>query len=367
MAAIVRVAEDDGLGLAAVSNQTTERFRRWFWRPPRVHGDVILDRRVSSLELFYDLVYVVVISQATYQLAQGITVRSLLEFVVIFSMIVVAWVNGSFYLELHGREDGRTRALVFVQMGILAVLAVYTGSAGHEGGQPFAIVYAAFLVVMTFAWYGVRRQDRRYRPEFLPVTARYQALLIGSLVLLVPSAFLSDDLRLVVWAVYSTAWLVAFWVLDRLRTTGLPIALTPTDSLVERFGTFTIIVLGEVVLGVVSGISQGQHDLTTIGTGVVALLVGFGLWWIYFDLVGNRLPRMGHSVVDWVLSHFPITLSIAAGGAAVVSLIAHAHEPATPPETAWLLSGAVALGWSPRSSRCGPWPTRTGSPRSTGR
>lgn len=49
-------------------------------------------------------------------------------------------------------------------------------------------------------------------------------------------------------------------------------------------------------------------------------------------------------MVDWVLSHFPITLSIAGGGAAVVSPIAHAHEPATPPETAWLLSGAVALG-----------------------
>jgi low temperature requirement protein LtrA len=73
-----------------VSNQTADRFRRWFWRPPRVHGDVILDRRVSSLELFYDLVYVVVISQATHQLAQGITVRAVLDFAVIFSMIVVA-------------------------------------------------------------------------------------------------------------------------------------------------------------------------------------------------------------------------------------------------------------------------------------
>jgi low temperature requirement protein LtrA len=245
---------------------------------------------------------------------------------------------------LHGREDGRTRSLVFVQMGILAVLAVYTGSAGHDGGQPFALVYGTFLTVMMLAWNGVRRQDRRYRPEFLAVTGRYQALLIGSLLVMVPSAFLSDDLRLLVWAVYSAAWLVAFWVLDRARRAGLPITIAPTESLVERFGTFTIIVLGEVVIGVVAGMSQGQHDLTTIGTGVIALLVGFGLWWIYFDLVGNRLAREGHGVVDWVLSHFPITLSIAGGGAAMVSLVAHAHDAVTPLETAWLLSGAVALG-----------------------
>jgi hypothetical protein len=45
-----------------------------------------------------------------------------------------------------------------------------------------------------------------------------------------------------------------------------------------------------------------------------------------------------------VLSHFPITLSIAAAGAAIVSLVAHAHDASAPVETAWLLAGAVALG-----------------------
>ena len=45
-----------------------------------------------------------------------------------------------------------------------------------------------------------------------------------------------------------------------------------------------------------------------------------------------------------MLSHFPITLSIVAAGAAIVSLIGHAHDPRAPAETAWLLAGAVALG-----------------------
>jgi hypothetical protein len=45
-----------------------------------------------------------------------------------------------------------------------------------------------------------------------------------------------------------------------------------------------------------------------------------------------------------MLSHLPITLSITAAGAAIVSLVEHAHDPVTPAATAWLLSGSVALG-----------------------
>ena len=56
------------------------------------------------------------------------------------------------------------------------------------------------------------------------------------------------------------------------------------------------------------------------------------------------LPRNGPALTNWVLSHFPIALSIVAAGAAIVSLIGHAHVARAPAETAWLLSGAVALG-----------------------
>jgi low temperature requirement protein LtrA len=83
----------------------------------------------------------------------------------------------------------------------------------------------------------------------------------------------------------------------------------------------------------------------TIATGMIALAVGFGFWWIYFDVVGGRLPKPdGRALANWILGHYPITLSIAAAGAAMVSLIEHAHDDSTPGPTSWLLSGAVALG-----------------------
>src|SRR4029077_15699044 len=158
------------------------------------------------------------------------------------------------------------------------------------------------------------------------------------------SIFLPAELRFAVWAIFTGAWVFLLLVMGRSQV-GLGRGMTPTDSLVERFATITIIVLGEVVFGVVDGLSQSTHDVTTISTGMVALAVGFGFWWIYFDVIGGKLPKPdGRALANWILSHYPITLSIAAAGAGMVSLIENAHQDSTPGPTAWLLSGAVAVG-----------------------
>ena len=320
------------------------RFKRWFWRPPRPHGETIPDRTVSVLELFYDLVYVAVIGQAAHQLAEHVSARGFVEFGVVFALVWIAWVNGSIYLELHGRDDGRTRSIVFIQMGIVALLAVFTAGAAEDSGSGFAIVYAVLLAVLALIWDTIRRQDRQLRPEYVPVTGRYVTGTAVSAAVIFASAFLPAEPRLVVWAGFAVAWMVVLLLLVGLSLQNRQLDLAPTDSLVERFGLFTIIVLGEVVFGVVDGLSVAERDLKTIATGVLALLLGFGFWWMYFDVIGRRLPRNdGRYLAIWMLSHFPITLSIVAGGAAMVSLIEHAHDASTPAETAWLLGGAAAL------------------------
>ena len=326
-----------------MTSEIPRRFKRWFWRPPRAHGQVIADRQVSVLELFYDLVYVAVIGQAAHHLATHVTVGGVAEFAVVFALIWIAWINGSLYLELHGREDGRTRSLVFVQMGILVLLAVFTAEAAAGGGWGFAVVYAIYQVVQTGLWYSVWRQDRRDDSEFLAQTGAYVAGMGVSAAVIGASALLAATPRLLVWAGLGVAWVVGIVLAARSARVGL--GLTPTDSLVERFGLFTIIVLGEVILGVVDGLSGATRDAKTITTGMLALWLGFGFWWIYFDLVGRRLPKANRvALATWVLSHLPITLAITAAGAGMVSLIGHAHDARTPAGTSWLLAGAVATG-----------------------
>ncbi|MEL7210942.1 MAG: low temperature requirement protein A, partial [Actinomycetota bacterium] len=111
----------------------------------------------------------------------------------------------------------------------------------------------------------------------------------------------------------------------------------------ERFGLFTIIVLGEVVVGVVDGLSEASRGARTIATGVIGLTIGFGVWWNYFDFVGRRPPRPGPVTRGaWNLGHMPLWLSIAAGGAGMVSLVEHATDARTPAATSWLVTGSVA-------------------------
>lgn len=318
---------------------TVNRFRDWFWRPPRAHGDIIHDRVVSPVELLYDLVYVAAISQAARQLAVEVSTAHLIEFALVFTMIWLAWVNGSLYLELHGRDDGRTRSYVFVQIGILALLAVFAASATGGDGTQFALVYAAFLAVMTWLWQSVRGQDSA---EFMGITRRYVLVMIASTVTILVSAFLPPDLRLAVWGLYAVAFIGFYGALGLTQQFGR--GVIPTHSMAERFGLFTIIVLGEVVIGVVDGLSHTNRDLLTIATGMAALGIGLGFWWVYFDIIGGRLPRhTSRSVVGWTMIHLPITLSIAAAGAGMVSLLEHAHDAQTPAATAWLISGAVAV------------------------
>jgi len=123
-----------------------------------------------------------------------------------------------------------------------------------------------------------------------------------------------------------------------------PHAFSITDALIERFGLLAIIVLGETLTGVVTGLAGEPISALTLSVGLVAVVVGFGAWWTYFDFAGHRRPKPNRAAsVQWMLSHLPLTAAIAAMGAAMVSLITHAHDSRTPAATAWLLSAGAAV------------------------
>jgi hypothetical protein len=134
-----------------------------------------------------------------------------------------------------------------------------------------------------------------------------------STALMVASAYLPGVPRLIVWAVLVAGWIVVLLLMGRSRI-ALSRGVTPTDSLVERFGTFTIIVLGEVVFGVVEGLSRATRDLETIFTGMIALVVGFGLVRLGIPPNGEEL---GRSVVFLLMTvaYGGVWLAVAGTGA----------------------------------------------------
>ena len=314
--------------------------RRWFLRPPRPHGEVIEDRTVSFLELFYDLVYVVLIGQIAHTLAEDVSWSGVVDFAVVFGLIWIGWFNGTQFHELHGREDGRNRSFIFLQMGILTVLAVFTGHAASTDGEPFALTYAILLAVLLWQWFSVYRTDS---PEYRPGAFRYLAGLVVAIAALLASAGMEDDARVAVWAAIVVGS-IALVVVYMLRSSDDSLGIQATPSMAERYGLFIIIVLGEVVVGIVDGLlAVDDLDFRTVATGVLGLSIAFGFWWTYFDYVGRRLPRQdGGSLVLWLYSQLPIALAVAAAGAGMVSLIEHAADARTPEPSSWLLAGSVS-------------------------
>ncbi len=325
-----------------LSWESAAAFRRHFWKPPRAHGDVIEGREVSFLELFYDLVYVVVVAQAAHHLAGGVTWAGVGRFAVVFGLIWLAWINGAVYHDLHGRAEGRTRTYVFLQMGILALLAVFTGEATAGDGPAFAVVYSVFLFLLGWLWYSVRRQDD---PALRPATTPYIAGVLVSATVVGASALLPDGARLAAWALVVFGWLAGITLLDWRSGATRDTSTNASESMIERFDLFTIIVLGEVVVGVVNGIADAGRTPIAVVTGILGLGIGFAYWWSYFDLVGARRVRSKRGAFSrWLVGHLPVTMTIAATGAVMVSMVEHASEGHAPAPAPMVLSLSVAVG-----------------------
>jgi len=115
-----------------------------------------------------------------------------------------------------------------------------------------------------------------------------------------------------------------------------------TGSLVERLGLFVIIVLGEVIVGSVTGMAELEElDLDGAAVGMLGVLVAIGLWWIYFDLVSLREPISRYSQL-WLNLHFPLVVAITAGGAGVLNTVGRPSGD-LPDAVRWLLVGAMSV------------------------
>jgi low temperature requirement protein LtrA len=299
-------------------------FRLW-WQKPRSAAEQ-LDRQVSFLELFYDLVYVALIAQIAHDFAHHMNPVGLRNFIALFIIVWWAWINGTLYHELHGNNDIRTRVFTFLQMFAVVAMAIFAHDAVGKNFDGFAISYAFFQLILIYLWWRTGVHDPNHRDLSIP----YVIIFLINTALFAGSVFVESDLRY--WM-----WLMAMGLSIILPLSGILISnknetaraqmqevMDISPSLVERFGLFSIIVLGEIVVAVVAGTSSVKVDLHI---GIIALLgtlTGIGLWWLYFDLVSHRKPKKGYwKFALWYYIHLPLTGGIVTVGASLISIIEH--------------------------------------------
>jgi low temperature requirement protein LtrA len=320
------------------------RFRDW-WQPPRRAGDRIEHRQVTFLELFYDLVYVVIIAELSHALSAHLSWKALGEFAFMFVVVWWAWFNGTSYTDLHGQNDIRTRSFTFLQMLSVVAMAVFAHDALGETSVGFALSYAIFQLILTYMWWRTGVYDENHRPLSRP----YSFAFLITTILFVASIFISIPLRFYLWGI--SLFISLLLPLNTLRIgkndpiaqAEIDIVMDITPSLVERFGLFNIIVLGEIIVGVVVGVTDNHHLTWSLAAqAIIGTLLAIILWWNYFDFVSHRIPTKGvWNVSRWFYLHLPLTMGITVVGASILNIIHHTDGHIDSKAT-WFLSLALA-------------------------
>lgn len=257
-------------------------FSIW-WGPPKEFVTKREDRRVSWLELFYDLVYVIAIARITEHLAHDVSVNGFIENICLFVLVFWGWLNGSLHHDLHGNQGLRTRLMMLWQMMIIAAFAITLDKTHHDYTN-VTIVFMIMQLFITYQWLSVGFYDKVHRRYSWPYTIMFLisfGLMAVSLV--VPHTWFAVLFPLIVICNY----LPPFIAHRLLRRASLDLNLS--SSMFERLGLLTIILFGELVLGVVNGISNIETlDFTDWLNFALGISLVFGLWWIFFTMISRR-------------------------------------------------------------------------------
>lgn len=314
-----------------------------WWGPPRNFDDRKNERKISWLELFYDLVYVAAIAQLTHHLAAHPGWHELLYSFLVFSLVFWSWVNGSQYYDLHGNDSIRTRILTFWQMLCMAAVAITINDAFEGRHHYFAIAFLAIQALITYLWWSVGLYDPSHRVFNKYYTFNY-LIAFG---LLFTSIFTSHSTATVLWIIallfnLTPSLTGARTIVTVLKQRGQ--VFSASAALIERFGLFTIIVLAESILGIVTGIAEARDKSPAAWVAFfVAVLIAFLLWSIYFDMTSEQESKKGYGYLQGLIFlHYPLLASFGVVGACMKILLADMTTGGQQ-LVQWIFCGALAI------------------------
>lgn len=296
------------------------RMQRVLGRDPHEIG-----RAATTLELLFDLVFVVAISQAADQLARLLAQGHLLAAVggYAFSMFAAlwAWVNFSWFSSAFDTDDWLHRIATMVQMvgatifgfGIPAVFHSIDTGAGIDNGVMVA-GYVVMRIALVFQWLRAARQSPPYRKTCLTYAVSIVLAQAGWVAM---AAMPLTVGQLIPVGIVLLAIEIGGPYMAETRGTGTP---WHAHHIAERYGGLAIIALGEGVVGTVASLSAvvGDHGWTMDAVLVVVAGMGltFGMWWVYFLFsAGDVLHGRRELAFKWAFGSVPVVVAIAATGA----------------------------------------------------
>ncbi|MEV7799073.1 low temperature requirement protein A [Microbacterium foliorum] len=275
-------------------------------------------RSASTLELFFDLVFVVAVSIASAQLhhalSHGDFVHGITSYLLVFFAVWWAWMNFTWFATSFDTDDWLYRVTTIVQMGGVLVLAAGIPAAFEHGDFTLPVVG---YIVMRLAMIGQWLRASRGAGELKAATRRYAFGIAGVQVLWVLFLFIpSGPLQFVAFVVFALVEVsVPVFAERRGQTPWHPHHIT------ERYGLFTLIVLGESLLASANAIIEAKNELDSfvplIAISVLTLVVTASLWWIYFWPPHHRAITTLGRTLRYGYSHYLVFAAAAAFSAGI--------------------------------------------------
>ncbi|MFF2052371.1 low temperature requirement protein A [Leifsonia sp. NPDC058194] len=273
--------------------------------------------RVSSpLELLFDLTFVVAIAQVAAQLAhaaeQGHALDKLGPYLMVFFAIWWAWMNFTWFASAYDTDDVPYRLMTLLQMGGVLVLAAGVPAAFES--SDFTAIIVGYLI-MRLALVGQWVRAAVEHPDGRATAVRYACGIAAVQVLWVAWGFLPVGVRpwlFLLGVVLELA--VPLWA-ERPGTTSWH-----PHHIAERYGLFTIIVLGESVsasaIGVQKALAAHGVSAALVAIAVAGLVLLFALWWLYFlEPAAEGLAENREKSFFWGYGHYFVFAALAALGA----------------------------------------------------
>ena len=294
------------------------------------------EHHVTWLENFYDLIVAIIVFQLSRDLNQDVSLYGFFSFVSLFIPVVWSWVGVTFYSTRFETDDLAHRLLMLLQIAAAALMAVSVPDGLGKNSIWFALSYGIMRTILVIEYLRTRRNV----PAARQLTTRYSIGFSIAAGIWFASIFVPTPVRLIFWVI----GLVVDIGTPLLFARQLSVQFAPhVHHLPERFGSFTIIVLGISILGVVDGIAAHNWTASSIISAGLGLGIAFSLWWVYFDTVDGseiRALRENRQIgiyVTWLYIHFPLIIGFTAFGVSIEHVVLSNQALALPPSEKWLL------------------------------
>ena len=297
-------------------------------RTPRLAATLRDKESVTPLELFFDLVFVLALTQCTALMAHEPTWEGLAKGLLILAVLWWSWGGYAWLTSLVDPEEGVVRIAMFGAMAAFLICALCVPDAFDDSALLFAVAYAgvrgAHLVLFAIG----SRDDPNLRASVIAL-AISSAIGVG---LLVAASFADGVLQGAIWGV---AILLdyggpAFFGVEGWR-------MVPSHF-AERFGLIVIIALGESIVAIGVGVDTAEVDAGIVVAAVLGMIVAGALWWLYFDVVAlvaeRRLSRaapgrernaIGRDSYGYL--HLPMVAGIVLLALGLKKTLGHVEEP----------------------------------------